>query len=164
MNFLDLKQMEIKELTDGEYVTLHFTLNANNILDATIKEANIIINNTFKVNYHNKNVYVDVLIADLTAENEDAKLDNFTCIADLLVSTLLQKNLSSTVREDKEKDKVMNRLPSGAWILSSKLIKQINCSISMLTKCGSFKPNNKSLNITIHTENNDFLYSLITKE
>ena len=161
MKFLDLKQLQI--IDTEEYVTMNLNFDGGKILDSSLKEAKELIDKTMRINYKNRYIFMNITVYNLQAEKPEFEEDEFESVVTLLLSSLVIRNLTTTERLEKEKNKIMNRLTSGAWIVSSALAKQVKISTTLLRKCGDFKPFNKGINIHITQTDGDLLYRLLDK-
>lgn len=112
MKFLDLKQLQIVDV--DEYVTLNLAFDADKILTASLKEAKKLIENVMRINYKNRYVLINISIHNLVSEEAEFEEDEFEGVVTLLLSSLIMRNLTAIERSEKEKNKVMNRLTSGA--------------------------------------------------
>ena len=159
MKFLDLKQLQIIETE--EYSTLNLTFDAGKILEMPLKMARDFIDQNLRVNFKNRYVFINVNVSHLNAEEEEFEEAEFEAVVNIVLNRIIDRNLTLIERTEKEKNKIMNRLTSGAWIVSSALGKEVSMNTALLRKCGDFKPVNKGLNIHITLTDGDLLYRLL---
>ena len=159
MKFLDLKQLQIIDVE--EYSVLNLTFDASKILDMPLKMARDFIDQNLRINFKNRYVFVNIDVSHLNAEESEFEEAEFEAVVNIILNRIIERNLTNVERTEKEKNKIMNRLTSGAWIVSSALGKEVSMNTALLRKCGDFKPVNKGLNIHITLTDGDLLYRLL---
>lgn len=159
MKFLDLKQLQIIDVE--EYSVLNLTFDASKILDMPLKMARDFIDQNLRINFKNRYVFVNIDVSHLNAEEPEFEEAEFEAVVNILLNRIIERNLTNVERTEKEKNKIMNRLTSGAWIVSSALGKEVSLNTALLRKCGDLKPANKGLNIHITLTDSDLLYRLL---
>lgn len=159
MRFLDLKQLKIIE-TD-EYSVLKLNFDAGKLLDLPLKDARDFIDKNMRVNFKNRYVFIEIQVSNINAEEPEFEEAEFEAVVNLLLNRIIERNLTTITRTEIEKNKIMNRLTSGAWIVSSALGKEVSMSTTLLRKCGDFKPTNKGINVHINLIDGDLLYRLL---
>lgn len=159
MKFLDLKQLQIIDVE--EYSVLNLTFDASKILDMPLKMARDFIDQNLRINFKNRYVFVNIDVSHLNTEEPEFEEAEFEAVVNILLNRIIERNLTNVERTEKEKNKIMNRLTSGAWIVSSALGKEVSLNTALLRKCGDFKPANKGLNIHITLTDSDLLYRLL---
>lgn len=161
MNFLDLKNLTIADKND--FVSLKVIVDGEKLLDMPLSESPAYLKKIFNINYKGSSVFIDVVIKNLIIAEDtvDTKEYEFEILCEMIVPTILNRNKTNKERQEKEKNKIMNKLPSGLWNISPSVTNRINAPISVIRQCGDYKMVNKEINIEIHTENNELLYRFI---
>ena len=159
MNFIDLKELSIIDISD--YVTMELHVDGGKLLDMPLTKAREYVQNVMRINYKNENVLVKVLVMNFKENDTEAETEDFEAICNLIVGTILRLNTTDMPRPEKELGKIMNKLTDGQYKLHPDFQNRLNCPISNIRQCGDWKMMNKSINIIIEQEAGSLRYELI---
>jgi hypothetical protein len=160
MDFIDLKDLAICELTD--FVTMELRIDGAKLLDMPLSKAQEYMRNVMRINYKNENVSVKVVVKNFHEDDKSAEDEDFEAICNLVTGTILRLNMSDQERSDKEKGKVMNKLTTGQYMLHPDFMNRLNAPISTVRQCGDWKMINKSINIYVEQEDGELHFELIS--